>query len=297
MLFHYFTAFHLSDNHISITQLCRAFQAVITKYTILRTALYLDTNGSIIQHGLDADISIDDFKSYGLSIINLHNDDRHINEIIKEILNQSDLFDLSKGRVIRCNLLRRYHSDNDISSENSDLLTNDDLILICIHHAVFDGTSTSIFIHDLSLAYDNNCSFTLAENTFQYIDYSVHEHVMDMTSSREFWNAQLQGYNLERRLSLPMDRSRASADQRSGLASTSHITFDDEISTSFLDYASSHHLTPFHLGLTTFYVFLYKLTHDQSDLCISSINANRYRSELQDMIGMFCINITISFRS
>ena len=84
-----------------------------------------------------------------------------------------------------------------------------------------------------------------------------------------------------------MDRSRSSADQRSGLASTSHITFDDEICTSFLDYASSHHLTPFHLGLTTFYVFLYKLTHDQSDLCISSINANRYRSELQDMIGMF----------
>ena len=40
------------------------------------------------------------------TVMNLHNDDRHINEIVKEILNQSDLFDLSKGRVIRCHILR-----------------------------------------------------------------------------------------------------------------------------------------------------------------------------------------------
>ncbi|CAF1498896.1 unnamed protein product, partial [Adineta steineri] len=34
-------------------------------------------------------------------------------------------------------------------------------------------------------------------------------------------------------------------------------------------------------------VFLYKMTHGQTDLCIASVNANRYRSELQDVIGMF----------
>ena len=89
-----------------ITQLCHAFQSLIIKHNILRTALYLDTNGSIIQHCLDANIIVNDFKSYGFSIINLHNDDRHVNEVIKEILNQSDLFDLSKGRVIRCHILR-----------------------------------------------------------------------------------------------------------------------------------------------------------------------------------------------
>ncbi|CAF4221803.1 unnamed protein product, partial [Adineta steineri] len=54
-----------------------------------------------------------------------------------------------------------------------------------------------------------------------------------------------------------------------------------------LNYASSHHLTLFQLGLATFYIFLFKLTHGQTDLCISSINANRYRNELQNLIGMF----------
>ena len=276
-----------TNDHISITQLCHAFQSLMTKHNILRTALYLDTNGTIIQHCLDANIIVHDFKSYGFSIINLHNDDRHINEVIKEILNQSDLFDLSKGRVIRCHILRHSSCSDNTTLQNDDLLTTNDFILISIHHAVFDGTSTSVFFHDLSLAYDNNYALSMNENTLQYIDYSVHEHIMDMTSSRQFWNSQLQGYNLEHSLSLPMDRSRSSTDQRSGLASTAHITFDNEICTSFLDYASSHHLTLFQLGLATFYIFLYKLTHGQSDLCISSINANRYRSELQNLIGMF----------
>ena len=43
----------------------------------------------------------------------------------------------------------------------------------------------------------------------------------------------------------------------------------------------------FQLGLSTLYAFLFKLTHGQDDLCVSCLNANRYRTELQNMIGMF----------
>ncbi|CAF4089084.1 unnamed protein product, partial [Rotaria sordida] len=64
-------------------------------------------------------------------------------------------------------------------------------------------------------------------------------------------------------------------------------SFDDQISIAFLNYASAHKITPFQLGLATFYAFLFKLTHGQSDLCITCLNANRYQSELQNMIGMF----------
>ncbi|CAF4254239.1 unnamed protein product [Adineta steineri] len=108
-----------------------------------------------------------------------------------------------------------------------------------------------------------------------------------MTLSQQFWLLELKGYNLTRQLSLPVDRQRSLTEQRSGLASSAQITFDDEICASFLNYASSHHLTLFQLGLSIFYVFLYKFTHGETDLCISSINANRYRSELVNMIGMF----------
>ena len=275
-----------TSNHLSIIRLCHAFQHVIKRHSVLRAALYFDSNGTITQRYLDAAAITDNIKPYRFSIINLVNDDRGIEKIINEILNQSDLFHLSEGHVINCQILRPYRSSH-LATHDDDLLTSDDLILFTIHHAVFDGTSTSIFIRDLSLAYENNCSLSMNDNTLQYIDYSVHEHLIDMTSSRDFWHSELEGYNLEHPLPLPFDRHRLSSDERSGLGSTAQIIFDDEISMSFLNYASLHHLTLFQLGLATFYIFLFKLTHGLTDLCIASVNANRYRNELQNLIGMF----------
>ncbi len=272
-------------NHVSIARIHQALHAVVTKHNILRTALYLDINSTLIQHCLQAS-DIHQINTYGFSVINLANNDRQMNEIINEILNQSDLFDLSRGRVIHCHILRQYRSNHSLSHDE-DILTNDDLILFSIYHGVFDGTSRSVFIRDLCHAYENNGILPTDNNTLQYIDYSVYERQMNMILSREFWHSQLQGYNLQHPLSLPADRHRLATDQRSGFSYITRIPFDDEISMSFLNYASLHNLTLFQLGLSMFYVFLFKLTHGQTDLCISSINANRYRSELQDMIGMF----------
>ncbi|CAF4430279.1 unnamed protein product, partial [Adineta steineri] len=86
------------NDHISISQLQHAFQSIIRKHQILRTALYLDANGTIIQHCLDTDAIMSDKKSSRFSIINLRDEEHEQNEIVKKILNQSDLFDLSKGR-------------------------------------------------------------------------------------------------------------------------------------------------------------------------------------------------------
>ena len=277
-----------STNHLSITRFHQALQAIIMKHSILRTAIYLDINGVIIQYCLDACAVMDDLRSYNFSILNLDDDgNQSIGATIDEILSYSDLFDLSEGRVICCHILRQYRPNNDLLVDNADQLTSNDIILISIHHSVFDGASTSIFLRDLCLAYDNDCILPIDDNTLQYVDYSIQERLMDVTLSRDFWRLQLEGYNLDRQLSLPVDRHCLPGDQRSGLASVAKISFDKKISTSFLDYASAHQVTPFQLGLATFYAFSFKLTHGQTDLCIASVNANRYRSELQDMIGMF----------
>ncbi|CAF1471571.1 unnamed protein product, partial [Rotaria sp. Silwood1] len=163
----------------------------------------------------------------------------------------------------------------------------DDLILFNIHHSAFDGASISIFLRDFSLAYETDCSLPLDDEALQYTDYSVYERQMDMTLSSDFWQSQLHGYNFECRLSLPTDRKRSSSDQRSGLASIAQISFGEDISTAFLNYASAQKVTPFQLGLATFYAFLFKISHGQSDLCVTCLNANRYKSELQNIIGMF----------
>ena len=71
-----------------------------------------------------------------------------------------------------CHIVCQYRLDND-------LLTNNDLILIIIHHSVFDGRSTSIFLPDLSLTYDNKCFLPINDNTAQYVNYSVYERLID----------------------------------------------------------------------------------------------------------------------
>jgi len=143
-------------NDVSITRLHRALQFVIMKHSILRTALHIDTNGIIMQHCLNVNINNDDIKPYGFSIINLHDDkDRNIDKTITEIINNYDLFDLEKGRVVHCYILRQYHPDDNLSFKNDDLLVKDDLILFNIHHSAFDGASRSIFLRDFSLAYKN----------------------------------------------------------------------------------------------------------------------------------------------
>ncbi|CAF1591938.1 unnamed protein product, partial [Adineta steineri] len=129
------------NDYISISRLQHAFQTVITKHSILRTALYLDTNGTIIQHCLDTNVIINDKKSFRFWTINLSDEEHEQNEIVKKILSQSDLFDLSKGHVINCHILRQDQSNHSFSQNSDDLLTKDDLILFTIHHACFDGAS------------------------------------------------------------------------------------------------------------------------------------------------------------
>ena len=270
----------IANQSMSIERLRRALRAVLLKHKILRTALVVDSNGLVIQSVLQPNSSIESDQDYfGFTVIRTNND----KNIFYEAIDRSDHFQLSKGRVLHCQIIRHHSS----SLQNDDQLTSNDIILFLLHHSAFDGASTPIFLRDLSLAYQSDKLLPIDENALQYIDYSVHERQLDMTSSHDFWNAQLDGCDLERGLLLPFDRHRPSNSERSGRAAVAEFKFTDQLSRSFLDYASSHNTTPFQLGLAVFYAFLFKITNGQQDLCIGCVNANRYRIELRDIIGMF----------
>jgi hypothetical protein len=208
-----------------------------------------------------------------------------LTNIIYQTATDPTLFDLSSGRVFHCQLLRQQKSVDQCYE--TEIITNTDILIITFHHVAFDLLTSQIFLNDLCNAYNSDETWSEDGELLEYIDYSVHERVMDMSRSRGFWSLELEGYNLERQFLLPVDRHRSSIDQRSGSVSVVEISFNDDTSTAFLNYASSHQLTLFQLGLSVFYTFLFKLTHGQRDICISSLNANRYRTEVQNIIGMF----------
>ncbi len=252
----------------------------MSKQKILRTSLIFNNDQGILKQSIT-----DKHLTFIFSDEQTFKNGNELQNIIYQTTIDSNLFDLSVGRVFHCQILRQQKIVNDIN--DNELITDSDVLIVAFHHSAFDLSSVSIFCTELCTAYNSKMMWSENEELFQYIDYSVHERLMNTITSREFWQEQIDGYNLERRLPLPVDRHRLSSDQRSSIASIAQISFENDVTTTFLNYASSHQVTPFQLGLAIFYAFLFKLTHSQSDLCITCLNANRYRTELQKMIGMF----------
>ena len=270
----------LAEGRLSTDRLEEALRSVLTKHKILRTSLIFNDNDSILKQYIT-----DNHQAFTLIDEQTFDNENELHKIIYEITVDANLFDLSTGRVFHCQILRQKKSIN--SNEDYQMMSNSDILILAFHHAEYDRTSFPIFFNDLCMAYKKPISTLIDEEALNYIDYSAYERLMDMTISRDFWRLELEGYNLQRPLSLPVDRHRSSADQSTGLASAAEICFDQTVLTSFLTYASSYEITPFQLGLAAFYAFLFKLSHGETDLCLTYLNANRYRTELQTMIGMF----------
>jgi non-ribosomal peptide synthetase component F len=116
------------------------------------------------------------------------------------------------------------------------------------------------------------------------------EQQMTMNGASMFWLDALHDYKLDQLLSLPYDRYRLSDEHRTGRGISVSFSFGEDLSHRFLAFASSNNIDPQHLTLACYYVFLFKLTNGERDLCIRMDTHGRYKKELMSVIGMF-VNI------
>ncbi|CAF3248582.1 unnamed protein product, partial [Rotaria sp. Silwood2] len=195
---------------ISMLRLRKAIQWVLTKHLTLRTSLDFNSDKSMLLQRITQMHHTFEF----VPSQTFDNDD-HLHELLRQINENPNLFDLASGEVFHCQLLQRQQQN---THGNNEILFADDMIVIAFHHAAFDRSSRPIFLRDLSIAYNSDAALLIDQSVLQYIDYSVYERQLDMTKSRDFWNAQLDGYDMESRLLLPVDRHRLSNNQRSGRA-------------------------------------------------------------------------------
>ncbi|CAF0888335.1 unnamed protein product [Didymodactylos carnosus] len=192
------------------------------------------------------------------------------------------LFDLEQGRVFHCHLIRR----SDSSNSNDDLLNQNDLLLFNIHHSAFDGYSQyRLFPQYLHLAYTNTI-YERHQRQIQYIDYSIYERQMNMSDAKHYWQQLLDGYNIDKQFTLPYDHRHEQQEQRTGIGATVTFKFDTLLVESMIAHASEMNVSLYQLCLSSYYAYLFKQTQDQ-DLCVGTFHDNRYRPELQFIIGMF----------
>jgi hypothetical protein len=125
---------------------------------------------------------------------------------------------------------------------------------------------------------------------------AVIEQQMPMTGASLFWRDALHGCQLDQPLSLPYDRHRLANQHRSGRGTSVSFDFGADLSRHFVDYASSTNTSMEHVALATYFVFLFKLTSGERDLCIGVNTDGRCRDELQSIVGMFVNAIPLRCR-
>ena len=189
-------------------------------------------------------------------------------------------FDLSKESLLRACLLR--------------LNEEEWVLLLTVHHIVFDGWSEGLLFAELATLYEafsTGKPSPLTHLPVQYADFATWQHQWLRGEFREalldYWKQQL-GNNL-RELELPSDRPRPAIQVRR--SACQKLQLSEELVKSLKTLSRKEGATLFATLLAAFKVLLHTYT-EQDDLFVCSPVANRNRKELKEIIGYF-VNLLI----
>ncbi|CAF1137805.1 unnamed protein product [Adineta ricciae] len=278
--------FHIERGSLTVERLKRAFQLVIMKHESLRTALIFDNDHQQLMQHIRHLKDDQDLFSFTEST-DIHRQD--LMRILHDERGNSCHFDLEKGLVSRLHILYQ--------NSKKDQIERGDSIIFNFHHALFDFPSMHIFYDDLNDAYTNGYLHYDDEKQLRYLDYSMIEREMSMTMAKNYWIETLRDYDLNRSLPLPFDRYRISNEQqRTGRGTSISFDFNEDLSQEFLSYSLDNDVTLEEVSLTCYFLFLFKLTNGEEDLCIGMNVRGRYKNELKSLIGMFVNAIPLRLR-
>jgi amino acid adenylation domain-containing protein/non-ribosomal peptide synthase protein (TIGR01720 family) len=259
---------------LELKNLLRAFDEVIKRQESLRTR-FKTINGEPVQ-------VISDWMKLNIPIVMLENNSELENEIISMATAEArQPFNLENGPLLRIKILK--------------IDENNHVILITMHHIISDGWSVGIFVKEICTLYEslkNGNSSPLNELEFQYADYSEWQKQFIeggfLNSQLEYWKKKFA--DKPQPLELPIDRSRPAVWTNEG--STSSILLDTKLVKRINEMNQVFGSTTYMTLLSAFYVLLYKYS-GQSDICVGTPIANRQRSELENIIGLFINTLVI----
>lgn len=264
--------YRIDSGRLSIKQCLGAVDLIVARHSVLRTQLIFDVeNGQLEQSILQVAGNARRLYTVCLSTVQSEQEFRALRV-------QETLMPIENG-VVRCHFVRYDHTDEDI-------LKSGDFIIFTFHHGSFDATAADVFSDEFVLAYSGKCD--VEEPFLQYIDYAMYERTnVDFSAAREYWNATLRGYSWDCKVDLPYDYNCPVSARRSGWCGIIRTVIPVQIMDATIARAKEFNATLLQLTLTCFYIFLVQLSPRNQDACVSVPIRNRYRPELEKMIGMF----------
>lgn len=189
-------------------------------------------------------------------------------------------FDLSNGPLIRLLLLQLDESEY--------------ILLINLHHIVFDEWSSGILIRELGLcytAYIEEKPVSLPSLPIQYADFACWQREWlqgeVLQTQLSYWRQQLKDIAT---LNLPLDHPRRPGQSYQG--NIQLLELPQPLLEALEALSQQQGITLFMTLLAAFQTLLYRYT-GQTDITIGSPIANRNRRELEDLIGFFVNSLVL----
>jgi amino acid adenylation domain-containing protein len=251
----------------------RALGGLITRHEALRTRLVPGPSGRPAQvispSPLTGPLEVTDLAAFGRG---------KQQERLAELIHADAMrpFDLAAGPLLRTWLAR--------------LAEDEHMLVLVVHHTVFDGWSAKVLVSDLAALYRSEAAgqpCELADLPVQFADYALWERERmqgDVLAGLErYWSQALAG---SQTVQFPADRPRPPVDSfEGGLAE--RMT-DPQLLADLRELSHQEGVTLF----TTLVAALLTLVHrytSQDDLVVGTVSANRDRTGLEPLIG-FLVN-------
>ncbi|MEA5552827.1 amino acid adenylation domain-containing protein [Anabaena cylindrica UHCC 0172] len=248
---------------LNISALEQSIDQIIQRHEILRTNfVIIDGEATQIINNID----------FHLPIIDVQWEAE-----VKKIVNQEaeKTVNLAQDFLFRITLIR-------LNAEKHLLLMN-------IHHIIFDGWSFGIFFDELKTLYTAYCeglNSSLPQLPIQYPDFTLWQQQWlsgaILESQLNYWQQQLSG-DLPL-LELPTDRLRPRLQTYTG--ATQSFILSPELTTSITSLAQKEGVTLFMTLLTAFKVLLCRYS-SQEDVIVGTPIAGRNRREIEGLMGFF----------
>jgi acyl carrier protein len=189
-------------------------------------------------------------------------------------------FDLAEGPLFRAVLLRLGEEEH--------------VLLLLMHHIVFDEWSEGILLRELKALYEAFCGKTktspLPELTIQYGDFSIWQRKYStdvvLETQLNYWKRRLQGLSP---LLLPTDSPRNNRPSHQGTSRS--FTLPMTLVGKFKELSRREHATLFMTALTAFQVLLGRYT-GREDITVGVPVAGRTQIETESLIGYF-VNLLV----
>ncbi|GCE60718.1 non-ribosomal peptide synthetase [Microcystis aeruginosa] len=255
---------------LNLKALEQAISEIINRHEILRTTFSV-VNESPVQ-------VINPPYQLTIPVINLEGETENIKLEKARQLAAEELqtpFDLSTSPLLRVKLLEinpQFH-----------------ILLLVIHHIIFDGWSVALFHQELSTLYSSfrlNQPASLPKLALQYADFAHWQRQWlqgeILETQLNYWRQQLK--NAPPLLEFPIDKPRPSVQTYEGSSQSIHLSLT--LTQQLKGLSQTSGTTLFMTLLTAFTVLLYRYS-GQEDIVIGTAIANRNRQELEPLMGFF----------